>query len=248
MKIQITKINSDEQSEIKMELELAIKKRRSIRRFTEQKFPDALVQKAFELAVLAPNSSNIQNWKFHWVKSDVIKKKMAEACLNQSAARTASHLVVASIDVKAWKKSNPFLIDWVKSSQAPKQVVSYYEKLIPFVYTTGIFNILAPVKWLMFNAVGLFKPMMRRPTTHRDLQEVAIKSSALACENFVLSVTASGGATCMMEGFDECRVKKILGLDYSARIVMVIAVGFEAENGTWGAQYRLPMEHVLHVI
>ena len=71
-----------------------IKKRRSIRRFTEKPVPEQVLRKAFETAILAPNSSNVQTWNFYHVKSAENKAKLVEACLSQSAARTASDLVV----------------------------------------------------------------------------------------------------------------------------------------------------------
>jgi nitroreductase len=50
----------------------------------------------------------------------------------------------------------------------------------------------------------------------------------------------------MMEGFDEWRVKKLLKLPCSAKVVMVIGAGYEGERGTWGPRYRLPLEEVVH--
>lgn len=226
-----------------------IKKRRSIRRFKAQPFPAENVQKALEMAVLAPNSSNVQCWNFYWVKSDSkLKRQIINACLNQSAARTADQLVVITADGGLWRRSQAGLIDWVKRSQAPKGVLSYYEKLIPFTYSPGVFNVFAPVKFLFSYLYGLFKPIVRGPFTKRDIQEVVIKSAALAAENFVLSITAMGGATCMMEGFDEKRMKKILKLPHTTRIVMAIAIGYPDENGTWGSQYRIPNEMVIHEV
>ena len=71
--------------------------------------------------------------------------------------------------------------------------------------------------------------------------------AALAAQNFVLAITAQGGATCMMEGFDESRVRKLLKLSSSSRVVTVLGIGFEAPRGTWGPQFRLPLEQVVHI-
>ena len=69
--------------------------RRSNRKFDpDQSIPNEVVQKALEHAALAPNSSNMQLWEFHWVKDEQKKKQLVHACLNQSAARTAQELVV----------------------------------------------------------------------------------------------------------------------------------------------------------
>ena len=223
-----------------MEFFEAVKARRSIRKFTEKQVPSQVMQQAFETAVLAPNSSNTQTWNLIWVKSTEPKKKLVEYCLSQSAARTAQELVVVTADPALWRRSQSYLIDYVKSVSAPKQVVMYYEKLIPLTYRWGFLNILAPLKWLISESAGLFRPMPRGPYGRRALQEVAIKSAALACENFVLALAAQGYSSCMMEGFDEVRVKKLLKLNSSERVVMVIAVGEAAENGTWGPQFRIP--------
>jgi len=45
--------------------------------------------------------------------------------------------------------------------------------------------------------------------------------------------------TCPMEGFDEVRVKKILGLAQAATVVMVISVGKEDPAGIYGERLRL---------
>lgn len=217
-----------------------VRARRSIRKFTEKLVPSHVMKQAFETAVLAPNSSNTQTWNFIWVKSPEPKKKLVEYCLSQSAARTAQELVVVTADPALWRRSQSYLIDYVKSVAAPKPVVMYYEKLIPLTYRWGVLNIMALFKWLTTEVVGLFRPMPRGPHSRRDLQEVAIKSAALACENFVLAMSAQGYSSCMMEGFDEVRVKKLLKLSSSERVVMVIAVGEAAENGTWGPQFRIP--------
>lgn len=230
-----------------MEFFDVVKRRRSIRRFTDQAIPESLITQALEAALLAPNSSNTQTWDFHWVKSAEMKSKLVKICLDQSAARTANQLVVVTADPKLWKRSQQSLIDWAIRSKAPEAVKMYYEKLVPMMYRWGFLNILAPIKSLIYFGVGIFRPTPRGPASRRDSQEVAIKSAALAAENFVLAVTAQGAATCMMEGFDECRLKSLLKLKSSARILMVIGIGYEAERGTWGERERLPFNEVVHV-
>lgn len=232
---------------LKMDFFEVVKNRRSIRKFKPDPFPEEAVAKALDMALLAPNSSNVQAWDFHWVKRDSkLKTKIIEACLNQSAARTADQLVIVSANRKHWRRSQPGLIDWVKKSEAPKGVLAYYEKIVPFTYTPGPLNLLAPIKFLLAFFYGLFKPILRGPFTSRDIDEVVIKSAALAAENFVLAIAAQGGSTCMMEGFDEWRLRSLLKLPCSQRMVMVIAVGYADAKGTWGNQYRLPRELVIH--
>jgi nitroreductase len=231
-----------------MEFNNAIKSRRSIRRFKPDAVPESVVRDALASAVLAPNSSNTQTWDFFWVRSKDKKAALVEACLRQSAARSAAELIVVTANPANWRRSNPFLIKWVREVQAPKPVQQYYKLLVPYMYRSGWFNWWGLIKSAAVSVAGLFRPVPRGPNTLRDHQEVAIKSAALACQNLVLSITASGYQTCMMEGFDERRVRKLLGLSRGHRVVMVIAIGVPREDGTWGAQYRLPLEMVVHEV
>ncbi|MEB3185995.1 MAG: nitroreductase family protein [bacterium] len=226
----------------------AVRARRSIRKFLPDPVPEEVMERAFDAAILAPNSSNMQTWDFHWVRMPEKKARLVEFCLGQSAARTAAELVVVSADPDLWRRSQPEVLRYVEEVAAPEPVKVYYRKLIPVTYGWGFFNLLAPLKWLTSTLPGLFRPMPRGPHTRRDGQEVAIKSAALAAENLVLAIAAQGYNSCMMEGFDEWRVKRLLGLRGASRVLMVIAIGKEGERGTWGPQFRLPKDRVVHRI
>lgn len=225
-----------------------VRKRRSIRKFTPERVPEAHVRRALDAAVLAPNSSNVQTWDFHWVKNPEKKARLVDACFAQSAARTASELVVITADPAKWRRSQKALVDWVKTADAPPVVHLYYAKLIPVTYRWGLFNSFAILKTFASFVVGWFRPIARGPHTRGELQLVAVKSAALAAENFVLALTAQGLASCMMEGFDEVRVKRLLGLRRSTRVVMVVGIGYEGERGTWGPQFRLPNHEIIHEV
>jgi nitroreductase len=231
-----------------MEFFEAVAKRRSIRRFTNKPVPEVVMRKAFEAAVLAPNSSNAQTWDFYWVRSAEKKAALVKACFNQSAARTAAELVVIVASPTSWKRSWPQLKKYVHDINAPPAVKTYYERLVPWMYRWGFLNSIGLFKWLAATPVGFFRPTVRGPFSRHEVQTVSIKSAALAAENFVLAITAQGYATCMMEGHDEFRVKRLIKLKCSDRVVMVIGVGEEAERGTWGPRFRVPNEQVIHEV
>ncbi|WP_413580759.1 nitroreductase family protein [Bdellovibrio sp. HCB288] len=227
-----------------MEFFEAVRARRSIRKYTPEAVPSDVMEKALDAALLAPNSSNMQTWRIYWIHEDSTKKETALACMNQGAARTAQELVAFVADPTTWKVSQQANLQHL-GPNAPAAVKAYYTKLMPFVYS---WRILAPVKWLMFNIMGLFKPMPRKPWSSRDIEEVAVKSTALAAENFMLAIAAQGFDTCPMEGFDESRVKKILRLSGRSRVVMIISVGRRDPEGLWGERFRLPKDIVLKKI
>lgn len=214
----------------------AVKIRRSIRKYTDKPVPKEVIEKALDAALLAPNSSNLQTWQFFWVRDPGKKQKLVEACMNQSAARTAQELIVVVANPALWRKTNQAMQRYLETlPKVPSPVKFYYHRLVPAIYA---YHWLAPFKFMLYTVIGLFKPIMRRPRSYRDIQEVSIKSAALASENFMLAITAQGFATCPMEGLDEPRIKRLLGLNFGSRVVMAISVGEAAQNGTWGPQAR----------
>lgn len=222
----------------------AVQARRSIRKYTLDVVPQDVMTKALDAALLAPNSSNMQTWRIYWVHETQTKKQIAHACMNQGAARTAQELVVFVADPSTWKVAQEANLKHL-GPNARKDVISYYTVLMPILYS---WRILAPLKWLVFNIAGLMKPVVRKPWSSRDIEEVAIKSTALACENFMLAISAQGYDTCPMEGFDERRVKKALKLSCRARVVMIVSVGKRAPEGLAGERFRLPKEMIIKKI
>ena len=148
-----------------------IDQRRSVRQHTDEPVPEEVMRKAFAAAVLAPNSSNTQTWNFYWVKTPEKRSRLVRACFGQAAARTAQELVVIVANPKLWRRSQPGLLQYVDSIQAPKPVRLYYEKLIPLMYIWGPFSLFGYLKWLGFTLAGLFRPVPRGPYTRRDQQE-----------------------------------------------------------------------------
>lgn len=226
-----------------------INTRRSVRRFTTSVVPDDVIRKALDAATKAPNSSNLQAWEFYWVKSPHNKAKLIEACLFQGTARSANHLIVAVARIDTWRRNRDILIQQLQEKEPlSEQLKSYYFKIIPALYIQDPFGLLGLARKLLFTCVGIFKPSLRRPTSKRDLFEVVTKSTALGCENFMLAIAAQGYGSCPMEGFDEARVKKILGLNSKAQVVMVIGVGDIDPAGIFGPQYRIDSKLVIHEV
>lgn len=224
-----------------------INTRRSVRRYTDTSVPDEVIQKALDAATKAPNSSNLQPWEFYWFKSSLKKAQLAEACLFQGTARTANHLIVAVSRIDTWERNRDLIVQQMQATEPlSKDLHNYYYKIIPSLYRQDPFGLFALGRFLIFNIVGLFKPIVRRPISKKDLFEIVTKTTALACQNFMLAITAQGYGSCPMEGFDENRIKKILNLNSNARVVMVIGVGEPAPGGIFGPQFRVDPNLVIH--
>ena len=232
----------------------AIYHRRSVRVFdSEKKIDSSIVKKCIKLAALAPNSSNMQLWEFYHITSKETIRKIAPLCFNQNAAKTAQQLVVFVVRKDLWKKRVKANLEFIdqnfgannpssKQSSREKVARKYYGKIIPFAYADflGIFGFL---KYLLILILGLFKPIYRE-VRNSDMRIVAHKTCGLAAQNFMLSMASNGYDTCPMEGSDTWRVKRVLGLPFSAEINMIVSCGIRKPEGVYGERFRIPFEEV----
>ena len=232
----------------------AIYHRRSVRVFdSEKKIDSSIVKKCIKLAALAPNSSNMQLWEFYHITSKETIRKIVPLCFNQNAAKTAQQLVVFVVRKDLWKKRAKANLEFIdqnfgannpssKQSSREKVARKYYGKIIPFAYADflGIFGLL---KYLLILILGLFKPIYRE-VRNSDMRVVAHKTCGLAAQNFMLSMASNGYDTCPMEGSDTWRVKRVLGLPFSAEINMIVSCGIRKPEGVYGERFRIPFEEV----
>jgi len=222
-----------------MEFFDVVKTRRSFRKFTDEKIPEEVIRKAIDAAILAPNSSNMQMWEFYWVRSQDKRDACVKACFSQPAAATAAELVFVVSRTDTWRRNlNLMVTELKKSPDVKKSALDYYEKALPALYIQDPLGVVGLVKRIGITVTGLLRPVPRIPTTKAALFEMVTKSAALAAENLMLAVVAQGYACCPMEGYDEARIKKILGLGRHAHVVMGVGIGRGHPNGLYGPQIR----------
>ena len=236
----------------------AIAYRRSTRVYTNKSIDSYKVKQCLHNASLAPTSSNLQLWEFYHITAPEKLKLLSKACFNQNAARTAQQLVVVVTRKDLWRKRAQANINFLNKAfdkpnlephllKRKKQATDYYKKLIPTIYTDFL-GILGFIKFVVFQLVGMFKPIYRQ-TRRSDMRIVAHKSAGLAAQNFMISMAAIGYDTCPMEGSDTLRVKQILGLPRGAEINMVIGCGIRDESkGIYGPRFRVPFNEVYHAV
>lgn len=215
-----------------------VQSRRSVRKFTDKSIPAEVLNDCLDLALLAPNSSNLQPWTFYVVKTESKKKAIIKACLNQWAARTAAELIVCVARTDRINEMAKLNIEKFPFPEIPPLVKRYYT-YIPINYKTGYFNALGNFKKVTFTLARQFGKQL--PVTAFKPEDSilwASKTTALACENLVLALRAHGFDSCMMEGFDEPLVRKTLGLNEQQYPIMVIGAGERAEDGVFFPQYR----------
>ena len=227
----------------------AIKFRRSVRKFDPKKDLDIdIVKKCIINATLAPTSSNLQLWEFYHIQSKDFLKNVAEACYNQPAAINAQELVIPVVRIDLWPKRIQSNVDFIKNSNKEKDkkkikgALDYYQKIIPKLYN-GTQPLRGFLHYIKASWEGL-KKVTYREVKSDDIRVVGHKSTALAAQNFMVSMAALGYDTCPMEGFDSVRLKALLKLPKKAEISMVIGCGIRKEGGLYGDRFRIPFEEV----
>lgn len=230
----------------------AIAYRRSVRVYDNNKPLDTtIVKQCIELATIAPTSSNLQLWEFYHVTHPATRDQIAKACFDQSAAKTAQQFVIPVVRKDLWKSRAAANLAFLKGqfataekrdSKREKNITKYYSKLIPILYKE-FFGVYAFFRQLTAFFFGLSKPMYRQ-VKRSDLKVIAHKSTALAAQNFMISMAAQGYDTCPMEGFDSKRIKASLGVPKAAMINMVISCGVRGKGGIYGPRFRVPFNEV----
>ncbi len=236
-----------------MTLEEIINYRRSVRSYKEMPIDSEKVKYCIELAILAPNSSNMQLWEFYHITNPEMLKKIAIACLSQESATTAQQMVVfvtrqdlyikrakemMALEIENVLKNSPTL----KQEKRIKSWKTYYGKIMPFLYLR-FFGLIGIFRIIIVNIVGLFRPIVYQ-VSENDMRVVVHKSCALAAQTFMLAMANEKYDTCPMEGFDSRKVKSILKLPYGAEINMVVSCGIKEEDGVWGDKMRIPFDEV----
>ena len=229
----------------------AIRYRRSVRVQSDAPIDSALVKACIANATLAPNSSNMQLWEFYHITSEEASKNIKAACFNQPAARTAQQLVIPVVRMDLWKQRIQALKEDLiagfekakeRNPEKEAKAIAYLDDEMPEIYQKKSW-------WENFRLQRNIRQKGKTKAVYRevsacDLRIIGQRSTALAAQNFMISMAEVGYDTCPMEGYDSLRIKEILGLPDAAEINMVIGCGIRAENGIYGDQFRLPLKDV----
>jgi nitroreductase len=81
-----------------MQVQEAIQKRLSIRRYADASIPDEHMDILFKALQLAPSANNYQNWEFVFVKDPDLKQRLIPACLNQRFVKDCAYFIAGVAD------------------------------------------------------------------------------------------------------------------------------------------------------
>lgn len=223
--------------------------RRAVRRFTDTQIPDDILNACLDLAMLAPNSSNLQPWEFYVIDTPHIRKKAVEYCMGQNAAMTCNRLLAIVARSDTWSQNAKDILTTYPIQPVPKVVNTYYTKLIPAEFSLGPLSLFSPAKQVIVKATRQVRgAMIESMYSQADITKWAVENTMLAAENLMLALRAYGFDSCPIGGFDEPQMKKLLNLGEHHHIAMMLATGERAEKGLYAPQQRLERERFIKTV
>jgi nitroreductase len=178
----------------------SIRARRSIKSFKNDPIPEGVLQELLSLMQDAPSSWNFQPTRVVMIRSMAQKEALSAAAWGQKQILEAPVTFVFSVSIRGWEKHMDEILGTGVSSGAWPQKFA---------------------DWIRDNAPGFQKGLAERE------REYAIKDAMIMATTLALAAQSKGYSTCYINGWDESKVKEIIGVegDKNMAIALVLPVG-----------------------
>ena len=178
----------------------SIRARRSIKSFKNDPIPDGVLQELLSLMQDAPSSWNFQPTRVVLIRSMAQKEALAAAAWGQKQILEAPVTFVFAVSIRGWETHmGEILKTGVSSGAWPQKFAD----------------------WIGENAPGFQKGLGEKE------REYAIKDAMIMATTLALAAQSKGYSTCYINGWDEIKVKEIIGVegDKNIAIALVLPVG-----------------------
>ncbi|HEV2463935.1 MAG TPA: nitroreductase family protein [Acidobacteriaceae bacterium] len=193
-------------------LSQAIAERRATPSFDGVRIPDADLKKILEAGLSAPSGYNMQPWRFIVVRTDDQKKRLRAASFNQPKVEEASAVIVACGDADGWRNGD--LDEMIRLGRGGGMSENYADQA-----RTNIPGYLA---------------------NHPNLTAWLYKHVMIAFTSMMLMAEVMGYDSAPMEGFEEEKVRDVLKLPLSYRVVALLALGhLRGEDKFYGGRFSM---------
>jgi len=193
-------------------LSQAIAQRRDTPSFDGTPVPDADLKKILEAGLQAPSGYNLQPWRFVVVRRADQRRRLRSASFNQPKIEEAPVIIVACGDADGWRKGD--LEEVLRQGCEGGMPENYAEQA-----RTAIPNYLS---------------------NHPDFVAWLYKQVTIAFTSMMLMAEVLGYDTSPMEGFEEEKVREVLKLPLSYRVVALLAIGhLSGEDKFYGGRFSM---------
>ena len=199
----------------KSELTVAdsIRARRSMKSFKSDPIPEATLQELLSLMQDAPSSWNFQPTRVVMIRSMAQKEALAAAAWGQKQILEAPVTFVFAVSIRGWdKKMSEILKSGVSSGAWPQKFAD----------------------WIGENAPGFQKGLGDKE------REYAIKDAIIMATTLALAAQSKGYSNCYINGWDEAKVKEIIGVEGDKDIAIALLLPIGLPNSQPKHPGRLP--------
>ncbi len=199
----------------KSELTVAdsIRARRSMKSFKSDPIPEATLQELVSLMQDAPSSWNFQPTRVVMIRSMVQKEALAAAAWGQKQILEAPVTFVFAVSIRGWEKNmSEILKSGVSSGAWPQKFAD----------------------WIGENAPGFQKGLGDKE------REYAIKDAIIMATTLALAAQSKGYSNCYINGWDEVKVKEIIGVEGDKDIAIALLLPIGLPNSQPKHPGRLP--------
>ena len=199
----------------KSELTVAdsIRARRSMKSFKSDPIPEATLQELLSLMQDAPSSWNFQPTRVVMIRSMAQKEALAAAAWGQKQILEAPVTFVFAVSIRGWEKNmSEILKTGVSSGAWPQKFAD----------------------WIGENAPGFQKGLGDKE------REYAIKDAIIMATTLALAAQSKGYSNCYINGWDEAKVKEIVGVEGDKDIAIALLLPIGLPNSQPKHPGRLP--------
>jgi len=199
----------------KTELTVAdsIRTRRSIKSFKNDPIPEGVLQELLSLMQDAPSSWNFQPTRVVMIRSMAQKEALAAAAWGQKQILEAPVTFVFAVSIRGWEKNmGEILKSGVSSGAWPQKFAD----------------------WIGENAPGFQKGLGDKE------REYAIKDAIIMATTLALAAQSKGYSNCYINGWDEAKVKEIIGAEGDSDIAIALLLPIGLPNSLPKHPGRLP--------
>ncbi|NBR97379.1 MAG: nitroreductase [Verrucomicrobia bacterium] len=199
----------------KTELTVAdsIRARRSIKSFKNDPIPEGVLQELLSLMQDAPSSWNFQPTRVVMIRSMAQKEALAAAAWGQKQILEAPVTFVFAVSIRGWEKNmGEILKSGVSSGAWPQKFAD----------------------WIGENAPGFQKGLGDKE------REYAIKDAIIMATTLALAAQSKGYSNCYINGWDEAKVKEIIGVEGDNDIAIALLLPIGLPNSLPKHPGRLP--------
>ncbi len=223
--------------------ERLVRNRRATRHFRPGPIDRALLDRLVEIARWAPSGYNLQPTHFVVVIDPLTREKLAAACMGQDPVREVPAVIVVTGARRVAAEHFEAVLQMDRASGATSDAyAAALRKYVPLSFSKGFLGVGWLWKATLLPIVRLFTPVPSIPAVHNSYW--LAKQTMLSAMNLMLAAEAAGLSTLPMEGFDEARVRRALGIPASQVVTLVIAIGYGI--APLGEKTRLPLDRILH--